>query len=148
MKAYVGSWGGEGLPARKDSEMNKVALLPITNHTDDCNALRTSRMLERARWIAHYPRHCQGCLGFGGHTTDGSLYEPPIFEQCPQCLEQGICPRCGAAGANPDGWLTDAPVCATCHWDGTNDDAHRPFVPECYCMYGDDPLGPLDEHPF
>jgi hypothetical protein len=135
---------------RQGEMMNKIALLPIMTdfHTDDCNAFRARREAIRAAWIAQYPRYCTDCNGFGGHATGGSLYEPPTFDLCATCLDRYRCPRCGAAGANPDAWVNnEGPICKTCGW---NSDDHCPLTPMCLCALsgGLPDLGELEDHPF
>lgn len=122
-------------------------LLPLVTHTDACLALVVSCKATRSAWIAQYPRYCRTCTGFGGRAILNYPNEPDDFLACPDCLERGICPRCGAADANPDAPLDGKPICQVCGW--SYDDS-LPFVAECYCVDPDelDPLGDLEDLPF
>lgn len=104
--------------------------LVLTVHTAVCRSLVEQCALARAAWQARYPQYCRRCRGFGGRTVGNYPDEPDEFIPCADCLERGLCPRCGATGANLNAYLDRRPVCAACGWD---DDDHLPLVAECYC---------------
>jgi hypothetical protein len=54
-----------------------------------------------------YARHCRRCKGWGLFKR---LSPNVQFSECPDCFEQGKCPRCAAE-------LTELSVCPECTWE-------------------------------
>jgi hypothetical protein len=103
------------------------------DHTDECLSAHARWQQDDQQWLARWPHHCRRCGGWG----EGSeLYDPSpsgvalppgyihLSDPCPECVERGLCPRCGASGLPEDG------PCAACGW---NHDDGRPPQPECWC---------------
>jgi len=127
-------------PTREIQEkFDMTTLVMAIIHTLDCLRQRREATCRCAAWIAQYPHYCAACIGFGGRTICNYPDEPDEFLECALCLSRGLCPRCGASEAT----LEDG--CPSCGW---NDDDHRPFVDDCYCDPGLDPLGDLEDLPY
>lgn len=109
-------------------------------HSAECKAAYADWERRFAEFEAKYPNYCQFCGGHGGHI---SYYDPSPagmslgsgwmldYEPCPECIEKGICPRCGAK-FDGDPECDDFDVCDECGFSAeTPDDA--PEEPECLC---------------
>lgn len=89
-------------------------------HTARCDANRGSWAEMRAEYVAKWPKSCRKCDASGGMEVSdrvpyGSTWvSMPSTEPCPECMEQGKCPRCGFTGMSED-WETPTP-CAQCGW--------------------------------
>ena len=121
--------------------------MPV-NHNEACAAAI-------ARWHAAYkayadqwPSFCRTCQGWGGH---GSSFDPspsgvglsagsfPDFDTCPDCVDQNVCPRCGATdqlAAEAD-FKPEDDKCNACGW--TPKDSGVAEQPECLCWIADEP---------
>jgi hypothetical protein len=73
---------------------------------------------------------CSNCNGTGYIPCDqiavqvgNTLVTANGVEECPECLAQGICPRCGlfrtayATYPLPEGGLMEYPYCTACLWN-------------------------------
>lgn len=83
---------------------------------------------------------CQACSGRGGNTTtqdpvgDGGGTET-LFDACPECIGQGLCPGCMGALGTPE--PNNPYVCASgCGWDASEID-NEDYEPS-WGDYGDD----------
>jgi len=98
-------------------------------HSDAC-MLETWRVLAAyIDYLAQWPHHCHACQGEGGTTYYGE--DQPEFVLCHECVERGLCPRCGRETINDD---ADEP-CRVCSWDPlgvTSDDIAPPERLECW----------------
>ena len=108
-------------------------------HTSDC--LKSNLKYEEfyKDWIHRYPNYCASCGGWGATVVVGcsvpygntSVNLPDEVDICPDCLEQGICPRCGEHSMVDQD--SDAEHCTSCGW--VNGDSGLPEPPECYCFF-------------
>ena len=128
-------------------------------HREGCwypKALEESR-----RYDEQWPDHCPRCGGWGGHTWYDSDTGLQDYDPCPECVEQGKCPRCGGGIIAETYW--DAghfAVCDNCSWIEATTPGEPPLVDEpCDCLgYWDEferfvPHGgpkppPLDDVPY
>ena len=111
-------------------------------HTAQCQRQHTFFQVERARYAGRWPRYCRTCNGEGfiWYTYDpspaGVSLAPGSMEDCdpcPDCVEKGICPRCGEQVWTEEAWDDTEPVvCPLCGWDETKPDSLPPEG-ECYC---------------
>jgi hypothetical protein len=107
-----------------------VAVLNGKGHSKECHE-HTEQMLEaQDEYARKWPNYCRTCSGVGGfHST----YDPSPagvslapgtmddFDPCTQCVDEGICPRCGKKVWNVD--EDEIGVCSNCGWDAMNPDA-------------------------
>jgi len=95
----------------------------------------------RKKW----PDHCKNCGGWGGFYGE---YDPSPagvslspghmteFDPCPECMEEGICPRCGEKVWDWNEVAEDAQgPCSNCGWTEGEDEG-LPEAPECWCECG------------
>jgi hypothetical protein len=61
------------------------------------------------------------------------------FDTCPDCIDHGICPRCGKQAWDHDGNDDGESPCPHCQWDPKNPDSCPP-EPECGCWMDDIPF--------
>ena len=113
-------------------------------HTDQCQRQHTFAKVERARYTARWPRYCHTCKGEGAlyYTYDpspaGVSLAPGSMEDCdpcPDCVERGICPRCGEQVWDDDSWdmFPSTPlVCGLCGWNEHKSNGLPPEG-ECCC---------------
>lgn len=68
--------------------------------------------------VAQWPKICIRCGGTGGWELGGTYYDPPEWQECTVCIQEGICPRCAEPFPEDDedfiacrkcGWSIDAP---------------------------------------
>ncbi len=59
-------------------------------------------------WESQWPNHCRTCDGYGEvyYPDDGS-------DSCPDCMESGMCPRCGEHTFAHE----EESPCSSCGWD-------------------------------
>jgi hypothetical protein len=69
-------------------------------------------------WSERWPNACDKCGGWGLIEYPCTREEPGGADLC-SCIEDGICPRCGAEDAFP---FDDVQVCQHCEWDLTDPD--------------------------
>ena len=100
-------------------------------HYDDC-----AHALWRA-WKTTHPHSCDRCQATGylesteNGAPHGAGYWPmPVSDPCPNCLEQGKCPRCAAELPACDD--PDEEHCLVCGWNVTSDPA--PANGPCLCL--------------
>lgn len=130
-------------------------------HSDNC--LKTQKRIGSAQkeWDAAHPNACVKCYGTGGKTVydtvdyGSTTAQLPSFEYCPNCIEQGLCPLCGA-NLTPNG--TDAEIDAFNAWIETDEkcpqcrerfgEISRPEFDDCDCWndYRSDPFDALQEY--
>lgn len=103
-------------------------LIMGVRHTSDCVAKTAQREAVRRAWHVAWPDACGYCCGRGGTYHHGSFFEPPSFDPCPGCTEDGNCARCGGLLTNPD--EGEGP-CTVCGW---NYDDSAPEPHECDCL--------------
>lgn len=65
-----------------------------TTHTPKCLEIAELMRRERERWVSKWPNFCRACDAYGGK-RDYSHEEGATFWECPHCIEEGKCPRCG-----------------------------------------------------
>lgn len=83
-------------------------------HSPACDeAVRRLRVFD-----ATWPGACKACGGRGFWNDPGSYYRPPDGGPCPSCVEQDLCPMCGASGlTSVERELEDSFKCQSCVWD-------------------------------
>ena len=103
-------------------------------HTTECRKANARWSNVRDEYAARWPNHCQTCGGWGGSSSPGcsvpygSTYVslPDDVDICPDCQEQGMCPRCGS-GMDVE---AEAP-CPACGWSWGDEGIPEP--PGCVC---------------
>ena len=106
-------------------------------HHPDCVKAEVRYKETLAEYEHQWPHYCTSCGGWGGYSVAGcsvpygSTYVnlPDETEVCPDCLEEGICPRCGERTMVDQD--SDAEHCTSCGWNW--DEGGAPFPVECYC---------------
>lgn len=83
-----------------------VVALDGTQHRAGCWYPKALR--EEKRYAERWPNHCGRCDGWGGFPFYDSDTGYNGYDPCPECLEAGKCPRCGA------------PILAEVEWDYGN----------------------------
>lgn len=81
---------------------------PIVAHSYWCIFTTAVFAFKRWQWAQKWPNHCPKCEGHG-HSLDGE-------DACPNCIEQGCCPRCGKQA-----WLATVDFDRTCPFCDWND---------------------------
>lgn len=101
-------------------------------HTDACLKAQATWSGIQAVYRAAWPEHCKTCYGWGtvGHGTPATQWEPgEPPATCSDCVEKGICPRCGKPTLNED-----CDSCTSCDWGyGEAGSEGLPEQPECWC---------------
>jgi hypothetical protein len=124
------------------------------NHTAECYKIQQKYELRREQWIRRWPKYCRKCeasgIAYHGHVSvpygSGSILMAD-YDDCPECMGLGLCPRCGGdiyehlGGVEYDAWLkvTNA-VCPLCGWEnGAKESDYPPYLYDCYgeCLYDD-----------
>jgi hypothetical protein len=98
----------------------------MAEHSPDCIDAQNSRFNEISSWVKRYPDYCRMCKGFGQHECDA--YSLP----CKDCVEKGLCARCGKPGLtceNRGDESTGEGPCSFCGWDYKDG---RPEPIECF----------------
>lgn len=103
---------------------NKLrAEIETGRHTEKCKATRLAEKKAFALYEQRWPHYCRKCDGEGGHTDyeyrgecHGVQASEQVFNYCPHCVEQGICPRCGSISNNFEDDDVEQLHCATCDW--------------------------------
>ena len=110
-------------------------------HTESCQQAHAQAEATRAAYAAKWPNHCPTCEGHGGHwysfdpspsgisLAAGTMED---FDACPDCLEKGVCPRCGQEVWTADDWDGNPVTCPLCGWDEASPDGMPPEA-ECWC---------------
>ena len=118
-----------------------------TKHHKTCIDAHENWEDQVSQYKHDYPNYCKSCNGWGGNY---SRYDPSPsgislgsgymldYEPCEDCVEKGICPRCGKVSDNIITALSDGDcgVCEHCGW--SMEETHVdgiPDEPECYCDY-------------
>lgn len=99
-------------------------------HTTECQENYKRIAEAKLEFQNHWPNYCQSCDAAGGKNYGGSYYEPPSFDECPKCLCNGLCPRCGQPAFDVDSDNWDHP-CAHCSWNWGNSPSD--ILPEWDC---------------
>lgn len=102
---------------------------------------------DQAKWrtalhtyVSAWPLHCKTCEGVGGivyrYSPAGVSLAPGTmqgFDPCPDCIEEGVCPRCGEVVFSEEAWDAAGEVtCPDCGWNSETP-AACPEQPECLC---------------
>lgn len=99
-------------------------------HASECIAETERIKAAQVAWDAKYPHACKHCGGTGGFEY-GGYDEPPGFDYCSKCIEEGRCPLCG--GEIPQEVLdSEEPITHPCGYDET-DIIRRPELDYCGC---------------
>lgn len=110
-------------------------------HTAECLAFQERVNKAHDEYEAQWPNHCRHCNGWGGFAQYNYPREPDDFESCGDCIDKGICPRCGQqAWSDEDLFNNDVLVCPHCGWKDGNLDSGCPegFDGMCDCGLLDD----------
>lgn len=78
-------------------------------------------------WEANWPNACKTCEAWGGRDGVEQMGEwlQPVWDDCPDCIEQAKCPRCGKELFEDAGekyqelwseWIVDQNPCPNCGW--------------------------------
>lgn len=113
-------------------------------HEQDCWYPKAAKEYER--YALSWLKHCGRCEGWGGFPWYDSDTGHQDYDPCPDCLEQGKCPRCGYAVITEEEWDTGNLVnCDTCGYvEGSTPGA--PLFEPCPCI--EDQYYNLNEVPF
>ena len=118
-------------------------------HSPECTKAFEEAEKARAEYRQKWPNFCKNCSGWGGSYStydpspagvslgSGFMYD---YEPCGDCLEKGICPRCGKESkrmkkAMEEG--TDDFTCEHCGWSEEEKTEGMPEEPECWCYYNE-----------
>ena len=117
-------------------------------HTEQCLKWQAEYQAEIKDYLEKWPNACKTCGGtgeIGGYDdpspagislSSGKMY---FADPCPECSEEGKCPRCGQLEPewNAPDYDGDYETCSLCGW--TNASEPMPEEPECDCwMEGGD----------
>jgi len=122
----------------------------MTNHTRFCNDQFKKHDKIVTEYEKKWPNYCKKCNGWGGFW---SQYDPSPagialapgymldFEPCDQCIEEGICPRCGQTSSLIELDVEDGDdiICPNCNWKSDNNCQDMsemwglPQPPVCMC---------------
>ena len=92
------------------------------NHTPSCIVATTNYKRLRAAFAIYWSSYCTTCNGVGGSIY---YYDPSPggislgagwmedMNPCPDCIEQGLCPRCGKEFDQD----SEEATCPHCGWD-------------------------------
>ena len=106
--------------------------------TKECKRNRARAEQLRQEWKEKWPKYCTKCEGWGGFwysfdpspagvsLSSGTLED---FDPCPDCYENGICPRCGEPGFEGEEY---GGPCQKCGWDFSIA-CGLPAEAECWC---------------
>lgn len=132
-------------------------------HSKTCTTATMLHERLRTAFALMWNDYCTTCNGLGGSVY---YYDPSPagislgsgwmedFNPCPDCLEQGKCPRCGVVSEN--GFADESGECPKCGWNADHADHHSrllllsadniavqclvvdnmsaiPPAPECFC---------------
>lgn len=114
----------------------------MKTHSAGCIEYFSRNAEERKAFADKWPKYCVECGGAGGGYDPGSFnpYDggtPPDSWQCPHCLEQGICPRCGSeiSDAILDQGEAAGPLpCCGWNWNTDPGDAAPAILHEHDCI--------------
>lgn len=91
----------------KTIENQLRAEIESNRHTTSCRNARSAQRRQRQAYCSAWPGYCRKCGGEGGHTDyeyrgecHGVQASEQVYEYCPHCIGQGICPRCGSTDNN------------------------------------------------
>jgi hypothetical protein len=111
-------------------------------HKKSC-AEAFARYEERlAAWNEKHPNHCRTCGGWGGHEYyenqsplgSGQVWLMRNWDTCPDCLDKGRCPICGALFPKDEEEYAVCPADPRCGWNWVGKGLEIPGEPpECYC---------------
>ena len=106
----------------------------MIEHSEACVAEREQNAREIDDWRVRWPDHCKGCHGSGGTVSYNYPHEPDSFDECGECTDAVICPRCGVGNQDVEG-LLDGQPCHSCGWTGRGPDDQEPieFEGPCRC---------------
>lgn len=108
-------------------------------HTPECLQKQSESPHKRNVWQSQWPFFCHTCEAVGYREESqshpyGSTTATEYFDEwCPDCLDAGLCPRCGKSIPQ----LEDASdisqvLCPFCHWHGDQAEDTMPAVYRCY----------------
>ncbi len=110
-------------------------------HTEGCKQTHEEHLARRGAYISLWSNYCRTCCGAGNtcwtedpspagiSLSSGSLV---FCDPCPDCLERGICPRCGQQVWDSNDFTGDPVACPECGWREESPDCLPP-EPECRC---------------
>lgn len=102
--------------------------------TEECKMYAKKQQELIDAYIKEWPNHCKDCGGWGiGSSWEeyGSFFIDP----CPNCSENGICPRCGKEVAQFKEAIElgdEFKPCPHCGWEEAKTDGKPPDY-ECWC---------------
>lgn len=89
---------------------------PSEIHTPQCFTHRINRLVATISWLDQWPLHCPSCDGEGG-TLESTPLGSLVFWECPDCVLEGICPRCGANTFDNYTLVETHAQCSSCGWN-------------------------------
>lgn len=112
-------------------------------HTDQCKRLQNEIIKSRNEFDSAWPRHCKPCDAWGGtessqnHPFGSTTASEDMFESCPVCIANGICPRCGHQHNEEWNTNTELESCMVCNWNWGKNEGDTPRSEfsgcECFC---------------
>lgn len=122
-------------------------------HTEQCRRFFATYDQEVREFKSRFPAYCRTCKGWG---ASFGTYDPspsgvslsagsmPDVEPCPDCVDNGRCPRCGKQLLSADQLDTGVgpESCPDCgwHWSGRDGTGGISEPPECTCWHEQEQL--------
>lgn len=115
-------------------------------HRESCTKAFEKYNADVQKYEQKYPKYCKKCEGWGGKWTKFDPSPPGValapgymwdFDPCPDCVDQGICPRCQKT-LDMD-MREEFFICHDCGWtdEDNGEDYGIPPYPQCHCEFLD-----------
>jgi hypothetical protein len=111
-------------------------------HAESCTKAHENWEKDMVKFEERFPAYCRTCEGWGGKweqfdpSPAGIMLSPGTmtdFDPCPNCVDQGVCPRCKQT-LDMD-MKEEYYICHDCNWtdEDNGEDYGVPPYPECHC---------------